>query len=60
MTKWILVLAAFLIMLGGSSRLQASPVWSDRFEQTLGKGAVPEIIKQYGGEYTTSSSHILS
>ncbi len=28
------------------------PVWSDRFEQTLGKGAVPEIIKQYGGEYT--------
>lgn len=51
-TKWILVLAAFLIMLGGSSRLQASPVWSDRFEQTLGKGAVPEIIKQYGGEYT--------
>lgn len=51
LTKWTLIGAALLVFLIFNSAAQASPLWSDRFEQTLGKGAVPEIIKQYGGEY---------
>ncbi len=49
--KWVLFYLTLLIILSFSGRLRASSLWSDRFEKTLGKGAVPEVVRQYGGEY---------
>src|SRR5690554_7378183 len=56
MGLWVCVL--LVMFFGLAAPLQASPIGA-RFESTLGGGAVPEILKQYGGEHVLPISQRL-
>ncbi|NLJ81486.1 MAG: M48 family metalloprotease [Firmicutes bacterium] len=50
--KWpaLLVLLLLLVSLGAEP-IFAAPTLAEQFEKSLGRGAAPDVIKQYGGEY---------
>lgn len=51
-SKWLLLFACTLVLVGiFSTTIKAAPLVGERFERTLGTGAVPDLVKQYGGEY---------
>lgn len=50
--RFFVVCCLLVISVVSTGKVQAEALLGERFERSLGKGAVPEIVKQYGGEYT--------